>query len=463
MHPFDPKNRNSPMAALVSLGCAKNLVDSEAMAAQLEQAGYAMTANASEASLIVVNTCGFIQSAVEEAVETILLQAVHKGRGSCRQLVVAGCMVQRYGKKLLDLFPEVDVFVGASHSHRLGEILGGSEDASCRRLWIGRPDQRVPALARIPSGPVFSRYLKVADGCDNHCSYCMIPRLRGPYRSRSIEDLVQEAGDLAAQGAVELNLVAQDVTAFGSDRGDIGGIEELLEALEGIEGIRWIRMLYAYPDRLRDSLLRRMARSGKIVPYLDLPLQHCAPSILRAMGRSPAPGAGGMEEVVQRIRSLVPGVVLRSTFIVGFPGETEKDFESLMGLVERARLDHVGVFAFSPEAGTRAARLPGQVHEKVKERRRRALLEAQRRISAEKLGAWVGKTAPVLVEGLHPETDLLLVGRLAGQAPEVDGTVIINEGRGEPGRIRPVLFTASHDYDLEGRIVGEGEARSFEG
>jgi len=206
-----------------------------------------------------------------------------------------------------------------------------------------------------------------------------------------------------------------------------------------------------------------MARSGKIVPYLDLPLQHCAPSVLRAMGRSPAPGAGGMEEVVRRIRFLVPGVVLRSTFIVGFPGETEKDFESLMGFVERARLDHVGVFAFSPEAGTRAARLPGQIREEVKERRRRALLEAQRRISAEKLEEWVGKTAPVLVEGLHPETDLLLVGRLAGQAPEVDGTVIINEGRGEPGRIRPVLFTASHDYDLEGRIVGEGEARSFEG
>jgi ribosomal protein S12 methylthiotransferase len=440
------------LACVVSLGCSKNLVDSEVMIPQLLNLGYEMSSDPSEASLILVNTCGFLKTAVQEALDTILDLARHKESGHCRVLIVTGCMVQRYGKKLLNLLPEVDLFLGTSHYHRLEESLDAHLHGDPGRLFIERP-RDIPSgdIPRLRSTGFYSAYLKIADGCSNRCTFCLIPRLRGPYRSRTREDIVEEARKLAEDGVKEINLIAQDTTAFGLDRGEGHGLVHLLESLDRVDGIEWVRLLYAYPDRVDDLLLRTMAGSSKVTPYLDVPLQHSVPRILKAM-------RGGdcltdLDGFIERVRSIVPDVFLRTSLIVGFPGETERDFEDLCRFVERAGFAHAGVFEFSPEEGTRAARLPSQVDEDVKVERRHVLLELQRDISRKRLERLVGRTVPVLVEGTHPETELLLAGRLAGQAPEVDGSVIIVEGMGETGRIMPAKITASHDYDVEAELV----------
>ena len=273
-------------ASVISLGCAKNLVDSETMVTGLMEIGYEMTPSLSEAELILINTCGFLESAVREAINTILETAEHKKSGNCRLLAVAGCMVQRYGKKLLDQLPEVDLFIGTSHYHLLGVILESSLAGNHRRLWIGRP-LHVPAgmSNRVRSTGSHTAYIKIAEGCGNFCSFCLIPHLRGPLRSRPEDDILAEAAALAADGVKEINLIAQDTTAFGLDRGDTEALPRLLKSLEKVPGIEWIRLLYAYPDRITDLLLETMAGSSKIVPYLDIPIQHCVPRILKAMGR----------------------------------------------------------------------------------------------------------------------------------------------------------------------------------
>jgi ribosomal protein S12 methylthiotransferase len=436
-------------AALVSLGCAKNLVDSEAMVRQLLDMGYFMTEEAAEADLIVVNTCGFLESAVQEAIEAILAAAEHKTSGKCGMLVAAGCMVQRYGKKLLGELPEVDLFLGTSHYHGLKAALESKLAGNPRRLWIARPVQ-VPGLesGRVISTGSHSAYLKIAEGCGNTCSFCIIPNLRGPLRSRKEADILAEALQLASSGIKEINLIAQDTTAFGLDRNG-PALPELLEKLDETPGLEWVRLLYSYPERITERLLRTMKDSRRIVPYLDIPVQHCSPSILRAMGRP----ADSPEKVIDKIRSIIPGVALRTSIIAGFPGETKAEFKSLLAFVERVEFDHLGVFAFSPETGTRAARLPGRPVKRTAENRRAVLLEAQREISRRKLERQVGRVLPVLIEGPHPETDLLLAGRLPSQAPEVDGCVIITAGHVQAGEIRPVKITAAHDYDLEGAVL----------
>lgn len=441
-------------AAIISLGCAKNLVDSETMAAQLVREGYVLTSDPGAASLIVVNTCGFLQSAVEEAVETILEHARYKTDGACDTLVAAGCMVQRYGKKLLALLPEVDLFLGVSHFQELARAVAEIRLGDARRLRIGRPGQALNCQGdRLLTAPAHSAYLKIADGCGNRCAYCLIPRLRGPYRSRSLEDVVTEAAELADRGVVELNVIAQDTTAFGQDRGQERALIALIEELERLEGLKWVRILYAYPDRVDEPLLSAMRSATKVVPYLDMPVQHCAPSVLKAMGRKG--DVEGLGAKIHLIRRYIPEITLRTSLMVGFPGETEEDFELLLGFVDRAAFDHVGVFAFSLEPGARAARLPGQVEESEKVRRRTMLLEAQREVSRRRLSRFVGRRMEVLMEGFHPETDLLLQGRTAHQAPEVDGVVIINDGIGGPGQIREVLITDSHEYDLVGSVLPE--------
>lgn len=441
-----------PLASLISLGCAKNLVDSEMMAPQLTSFGFELTEDPARASVLVVNTCGFLQSAVEEAIETVLELALYKDSGECRCLVVAGCMVQRYGKKLLSLLPEVDVFLGTSHYHRLNEALASWESEKERRLWIGPPRHLFESSApRARSSGFPSAYLKIAEGCGNGCSFCMIPRLRGPYRSRSLRDILDEGRRLAAEGVKEINLVAQDTTAFGLDREAPGGLVGLLDALETISGVEWIRLLYTYPDRVDERLLRNMAQSRKVLPYLDVPFQHCVPRILKAMGREKS--SGGVEKTIDLIRHHLPDVALRTSLIVGFPGETESDFEELAQFVERMEFDHLGAFAFSPEAGSRAARLMGQVPEETRKERRHVLMELQKAISRKKLEQYVGSVLPVLVEGFHPETEMLLSGRLPRQAPEVDGTVIITEGLAEIGEILPAHILAAHDYDVEARLI----------
>ena len=445
------------LAAVVSLGCAKNLVDSRILAEQLMELGYTLTSDQSQASLIIVNTCGFLESAVEESVDTILEVSRWKDEGCCRRLIVTGCMVQRYGRKLAKALPEVDCFLGTAYVHRLKELVSDDPGRlSGGRVHIARPRSVPPEIGscRVSDGSGASVYLRIADGCNNRCSFCMIPRLRGPLRSRPVEAVLREAERLVEAGAVEINLIAQDITAYGTENGGPMVLMDLLEGLELLSGLQWVRLLYVYPEGMTDEILTFMQNSQKIVPYLDIPLQHCVPHLLRAM-RSRAPNLGA-ERLVERIRSAIPDVALRTTLMVGFPGETEKDFEALMAFVRNVEFDHLGVFAFSPEPGTAAAHMPKPVPVEERRQRRERLLAVQKGISRSRLARHVGKTLPVLIEGYHPETDLLLRGRLESQAPEVDGAVLVTAGVAAAGRIVPVRITRSHDYDLEGEIPVEG-------
>lgn len=439
-------------AVVVSLGCSKNLVDSEVLAHQLHLLGFEVIDDPSQARLIVVNTCGFLESAVQEAVDHILEMALYKKEGSCAYLVAAGCMVQRYGRKLVPLLPEVDLFLGTSHYDRFAAVFQESERRGFPRILLERPRYLYHSgTVRRLSTPSHWAYVKIAEGCSNRCSFCLIPALRGSCRSRPVEDVLTEVKALAEAGVVEVNLVAQDTTAFGMDRGDPEALCRLFEGFEDIPGLRWVRLLYAYPYGISDKLLQTMASSSKVVPYLDVPFQHCVPRILEAMHRR---GKGlHPRDVIERIRRYLPDAALRTSLMVGFPGETEDDFQELCRFVEDVRFDHMGVFAFSPERGCRASRFPDPVTEPVKAARRDTLMSLQQQISRGNLRRLVGQRVPVLVEGLHPETELLAVGRLPGQAPEVDGTVIIVEGTANAGNVVLAEVLKSHDYDLEARLL----------
>lgn len=442
----------SDFAAIVTLGCAKNLVDSETLAPQLVRNGYKLTTEPSEASLILVNTCGFLQSAVQEAIDTILQLATFKASGSCKELIVTGCMVQRYGKKLLSLLPEVDLFLGTSHYLELEAILRERERGEDRRLWIGTPkDMPTSQTLRLRSTPAHTAYVKIAEGCSNRCSFCRIPHLRGPYRSRTIEDVLHEVEGLTSEGVKEINLIAQDTTAFGTDRGDHRALLRLLESLDELPGLEWVRLLYAYPDRISEDLLETIAKLKKIVHYLDIPLQHCVPKILQKMRRDAS--GFSVRSLMDMIKTIIPDISLRTSLMVGFPGETEADFAALLRFLEATEFDHVGVFSFSPEEGTYAAKLPMQIEHQVKEERRHILLDLQKNISHRRLMKLMGRTLPVVLEGFHPETDLLLTGRLASQAPEVDGSVIITKGTAKMGTIVPAIITRAHDYDVEAELL----------
>ncbi len=449
-------NSKENLAAIITLGCAKNLVDSETLAPQLIDCGYHLTSDPSRASLIIVNTCGFLQSAVEEGIQSILQLAAFKSSGACRDLIVVGCLVQRYGRKLLDLLPEVDFFLGTSHFLELGSIIQERNKGRAGRLWIAAP-KALPTseTPRLRSTGQYSAYIKIAEGCSNRCTFCKIPQLRGAYRSRTVEDVFQEAQRLASEGVKEINLIAQDSTAFGSDRGVRWALADLLESLDELPELEWIRLLYAYPDRMSRELLKIIAQSKRIVHYLDIPLQHCVPHILRKMRRTSE--ATDMLALIDMIRSEVPDISLRTSLMVGFPGETESDFKQLLRFAEAIEFDHLGVFCFSPEEGTFAARLPFQIDPQVKEERRHMLLDLQKGISHRRLKRLVGRVLPVLVEGFHPDTELLLTGRLASQAPEVDGSVIITKGAGQTGSISLARVTCAHDYDVEAELLPESD------
>jgi ribosomal protein S12 methylthiotransferase len=437
---------------LQSLGCPKNRVDSEVILGSLMNAGYKPVEEPLEAQLIVVNTCAFIESATEESVETILELAQAKNLGQCELLVVAGCLPQRYGRKLVKSLPEVDLFVGTSSFVHLAEILARKQKDDLERLNLEPP--RFLMTAKTPrtlSAPFYSGYLKVAEGCSNRCSFCTIPAIRGPYRSRPLNDLLQEAEWLASQGVIELNLIAQDTTAYGSDLDGIVRLPDLLGTLAKIGYFRWIRVLYGYPQKIDGKLLQTMASHESVCNYLDLPLQHVSPHLLKAMGRS-----GSSKEylkLVAMIRQHLPEVTLRTTLIVGFPGETQEDFQELYEFVEQARFQRLGLFAYSPERGTRAALFSDTVEESVKIQRVQALAALQEKISLDYNSRLVGTTQPVLIEGLSDESDLLLQARLASQAPEVDGCVLINKGFGKVGDIVAARITEAHPHDLIGQIV----------
>jgi ribosomal protein S12 methylthiotransferase len=432
---------------LISLGCAKNRVDSEHMLGLLRRGGYKVVQNLCEADLAVINTCGFVQEAVEEAIGAILEVSEEKRKGRLKALYVAGCLVQRYGYKLADELPEVDGWVGTGEIGRIEEVIARSP-----AFLMGAPgflgDHETP---RMGTAPFYSTYLKIAEGCDHRCTYCTIPKIRGPFRSRPIRSIVCEAEEMVGRGVVEINLVAQDTTMYGSDLGKGNRLEDLLDALLRINELGWIRILYGHPARISEGLLDFLEKEDRICPYLDIPLQHVHPRVLDDMGRANARETPW--RLLERIRRRKRKIAIRTTMIVGFPGETEEAFRELLGFVQWASFDHLGVFVFSPEEGTPAARFGRKVDRMVAEHRRDRLMRVQSRISARKNRALVGSTLPVLVEGVSEETDLLITGRTNMMAPEVDGQVFIRKGIGAAGRISQVSIRKSHVYDLVGEIA----------
>jgi ribosomal protein S12 methylthiotransferase len=434
---------------LVSLGCPKNLVDGEVMLGQLQQRGHALVSDPTQADVIVVNTCAFIDRAKQESVDAILEMAREKEKGRARRLVVTGCLAQRYDAELRREIPEIDATLGTGQVADIVSAVEGHAthtDAAERPTWIY--DHTAP---RVLSTPPWLAYVKISEGCDYTCSFCIIPTLRGRHRSRPLEDVVREAEALAARGARELVLVAQDSTRWGLDLGLRDGLALLLRRLARVEGVRWIRVMYAYPATVTDAILDAIASEGKVVKYVDMPLQHASEAVLRRMKRPT--GRGNLLGMVERVRERVPGVAFRTSFIVGFPGETEADFEELLGFVAAAEFDHVGVFTYSDEEGTGSFDLDGRVPAAVKERRRKRLLAAQQQISARRNRGRVGQRVEVLMEGTHPDSDLLLRGRLATQAPDIDGCVIVNDGAAAPGSFVTCEVTEAHPYDLVARIL----------
>ena len=439
-----------------SLGCPKNLVDSEVISGALSAAGYEGVEFPEEADLLLVNTCGFITPAVEEGIDAILnLVAIKQEKAGCR-LVVAGCMVQRYGDELRKEFPEVDLFIGVDEIAGIAERLASLSQMTPEVTATGAtPGYLMDALTpRMVSTPSFRSYLKITEGCSNRCSYCLIPNLRGPLRSRSLIDLIKEAQLLEAAGTRELTLVAQDLTAYGLDLGTgRERLADLLRALLRDTAIPWLRMLYLYPMRLNDEVLQLVADNPRVLPYFDIPLQHINDRILKAMNRPYS--RRSVEELLARIRKVLPQAAIRTTFMVGFPGETEADVAELAEFMAAARLDNVGIFCYSNEAECAAAQFADQCPEEVKIARKDELMRLQAQISLELNQRKLGTVEPVLVEGLSRESDLLLEGRTRYQAPEIDGVVYINAGTCEVGDIVEVRITEAHPYDLVGEIVEE--------
>ena len=434
---------------IISLGCPKNLVDSEVMLGLVAEKGYGIATDPADAEIIAINTCSFIEGATQEAVDTILEAVDLKRSGSCRLLIVTGCLVQRYGRTLAREMPEVDFFLGTDEFPRIVEYLEGDfeqeERVAVRRTSFLYDDE----TPRLLSRPAWSAYIKIAEGCSRTCSFCVVPSLRGRFRSRSIGSVCREASHLVDLGAKEINLVAQDTTSYGLDLGDGTNLTALLERLRQIQSLEWIRILYAYPEHIDTQLLQLIGGSESICKYVDLPIQHVNLEILRAMGRPVS--RGFLENLIWRIREEVPGVCLRTTLLVGFPGETAAQFSELFEFVEKVRFDRLGVFEYSREEGTRAARMRNQIPRHVKKRRFKRLMELQQRISLEHNRGLIGEKVVVLIE--ERLEDATFKGRMATQAPDVDGHVTIAGGRAQPGEMVDVLITKAHPYDLEGEIV----------
>jgi ribosomal protein S12 methylthiotransferase len=487
----------------ISLGCPKNLVDSEVMMGLLDRAGARLTAHPEEAEILIVNTCSFIDTAKQESIDTILEMARHKSSGSAKKLIVAGCLVERYRDEIQKSIPEVDAVVGTGElesiltaaglapapaalspfnilSGRPAETRPGEESqagthktsfraegnqrerqgrfrrddwqGAARQLPTYLYDEKSPRLLTTPSS---SAYIKIAEGCDHPCSFCVIPNLRGKFRSRRFESVVAEARQLVARGTSEITLIGQDTTCYGEDLGLNDGLSLLLDALARIDGLRWLRFLYAYPNRISGKLLETIARNGNICKYLDLPLQHASPAVLKRMKR------GGSADIflktLEKVRAMVPGVALRTSFIVGFPGESLRDFEILQEFISAAKFDWLGVFNYSDEEGSGAFSLDAKVPKRTIEARRRKLMKLQQSISKRAKQQWVGRELVVLAEGESDETPLLWEGRTQFHAPEIDGKLYINDFGSltalEPSRFYRAEITEAHEYDVVARIL----------
>ena len=465
---------------MISLGCPKNLVDSEVMLGLARRAGHELTSDAAQADVLIVNTCAFIDGARRESIDAILEMAEFKKRGACRRLVVAGCMAERYRDELRAEIPEIDAVVGTGEVPQIVEAIDAGSAAHASRapqqptyvpLLRSNGEPVRPTARRLRPGadslptylydadtprllatPRHYAYVKIAEGCDYTCAFCIIPRLRGRYRSRPADEIVREAAHLASLGVKELLLVSQDTTFYGIDRGERGALARLLRALDRIDGLEWIRLLYLYPTTIGDEILEAIGESGKVCRYIALPLQHASDRVLARMKR---PGTrAAYERLLERIRTRLPGVTLRTTFIVGFPGETERDVADLLGFVEAVRFDHVGVFTYSHEDGTAAHALSDDVPAPVKRDRRGRLMRAQERIVTRAQQARVGSHARLLVDGPTTEHELVLRGRLEGQAPDIDSLVYLTEcdpAGIAPGTFLDVELVGHRGYDLVAR------------
>ncbi|HKF30664.1 MAG TPA: 30S ribosomal protein S12 methylthiotransferase RimO [Candidatus Binataceae bacterium] len=437
---------------LLTLGCPKNLADSELMLGALTQAGFEVTLDPEAAQVLVVNTCAFIEAAKKESLDAIMEAVEVKKQAAGRRLVVAGCLSQRYGAELREILPEVDVFVGTGNFLELADLLRRTEPPETRPVpypgaahLLGRADS-----ARVRPAEFFTSYLKISEGCNHRCAFCIIPKIRGLHESRPIEDLVAEAQTLATSGVRELNLIAQDLTAYGRDLNPPSSLAELLRKLAAVEGIRWVRLLYCYPNFVTDDLLEAIATLPKVVKYVDIPLQHADDNVLRAMRRERS--GASLRKLLNRIRDRVPNVTLRTSFIVGFPGEDDAAFTRLLNFVREVEFDRVGVFTYSREEDTAAYSHPGQVPARVKRARRAELMEAQAQISLKKNRELVGREMEVLVEGPLPGRATRMRGRTPGQAPEIDGAVFL-KGEAEPGEFVRARIERALSYDLHARVT----------
>ena len=437
---------------LLTLGCAKNLADSELMLGALTQAGFEVTLDPEAAQVLVVNTCAFIEAAKKESLDAIMEAVEVKTHAAERRLVVAGCLSQRYGVELREMLPEVDVFVGTGNFLELADLLRRTELPETRPVpyrgaahLLGRADS-----ARVRPPEFFTSYLKISEGCNHRCAFCIIPKIRGLHESRPVEDLIAEAQTLAASGVRELNLIAQDLTAYGRDLNPPSSLAELLRKLSAVEGIRWVRLLYCYPNFVTDDLLEAIATLPNVVKYVDIPLQHADDNVLRAMRRERS--GASLRKLLDRIRDRVPNVTLRTSFIVGFPGEDDAAFTRLLNFVREMRFERMGVFTYSREEDTAAYWHSGQVPERVKRARRAELMEAQAQISLKKNRELVGREMEVLVEGPLPGRATRMRGRTPGQAPEIDGAVFL-KGEAAPGEFVRARIERALSYDLHARVT----------
>ncbi len=434
---------------VVSLGCPKNLVDTEVILGNLSGYGYKIINNAEHADVIIVNTCGFIDKAKQESINSILEMAEHRTKGKCRALMVIGCLAERYKEEIYKEIPEVDAVVGIKEYAQIIEIINGLlklNDDKKRLLFVD------DYIHRLRSTPPFISYLKIAEGCDNRCSYCVIPSIRGSFRSRSIDDILEEARHLQNHGVKELIIVAQDTTRFGADIYGEPKLAELLSKLCRIDGIEWIRFLYAYPDSLTDELIEVIADEDKICKYLDFPIQHISDKILNTMGRRSS--SSQIKEVIGKLRERIPSIAIRTSVIAGFPGETEEDFNKLVNFIEEIKFDRLGAFTYSKEEGTQAAKFAEQVPYKVKKSRQSRIMKIQRQISKSRNQQMVGQTLKVLIEGKIQGSDYF--GRTYRDAPEIDGIVHVKSSKQlRPGNFENVMITKASQYDLAGRVVHE--------
>jgi ribosomal protein S12 methylthiotransferase len=480
-----------PVVGFISLGCPKNLVDSEVMMGLIDRAGARITTRPEDAEILIVNTCSFIDTAKQESIDTILEMARYKNAGSAKKLIVSGCLVERYRDEIQKNIPEVDAVVGTGELESILDAAGLSLPSAAspfkvlkggpenipetgraegelrmrqgrygRDAWPGAHHELPTYLynettPRLLATPKFSAYIKIAEGCDHPCGFCVIPNLRGRFRSRRFESVVAEAEQLVAQGVREITLIGQDTTCYGEDLGMKNGLAQLLDELVKIEDLRWLRFLYTYPNRITNQLIDTIARHEKICKYLDLPLQHASPAVLKRMKR------GGSAEIflntLEKVRRAIPEVVLRTAFITGFPGETEEDMRILEEFIKEAKFDWMGVFSYSDEVGSSAYSLDGKLLRRTIEARRRRLMRTQRVISKKAKMQWLGRELLLLVEGESHETPLLWEGRSQFHAPEIDGKVYINDfgpfDTLQPGEFYRAVITEAHEYDLVARIL----------